>query len=58
MRRAAQAEDFPRLFACSIRAQSKATALIVAAANDHSSVVGLLLDKGADIEARDSVREA
>lgn len=36
--------------------QSKATGLIVAAANDHASAVSLLLDKGANIEARDHVR--
>ena len=42
----------------SVRAQSKATAIIIAAANDHSNIISLLMDKGADIEARDHVREA
>ena len=38
--------------------QDGSTALIIAAANGHADCVRLLLDAGADANARDGVREA
>ena len=39
-----------------MRLQKGWTAVMVAAQNGHESTVGLLLDRGADMEARNKVR--
>lgn len=46
------------LYVLSLRSQLKSTVLMLASENGHSNIVQLLVDAGADVNAKDSVRRS